>query len=177
MKENKDITKKSKELAYLLRHNPKSLVIEQDGWTNVDLLLEEMGIEKDFLETIVKEDSKGRYSFNEDRSKIRANQGHSIDVKINFKKAMPPTKLYHGTKLMLYATIRKNGILKMNRQYVHLSADMETAREVGRRHAKKEKDVVVFEIDTKKMVKDKIDFYISENGVWLTDTVHPRYIK
>lgn len=125
------------------------------------------------LEKIVKEDKKGRYSFNEDRTLIRANQGHSIKVDLEFKECTPPDILYHGTGEKYVESILKNGIDKRSRLYVHLSKDIETAKMVGSRHGKP----VILKVKTKEMALDGIKFYLSENGVWLTDNVDTKYIE
>jgi putative RNA 2'-phosphotransferase len=106
--------------------------------------------------------------------KIKANQGHSIKVELNFKTKVPPTILYHGTQISNEAIIRKKGISKMKRHHVHLSADINTATAVAKRRGPK---IVIFEIDCKAMFKDNIKFYISDNEVWLTDYIDPKYIK
>lgn len=108
-----------------------------------------------------------RNSFNEDKSRIRANQGHSISVNVEMKEMTPPDELYHGTADRFLDIIREKGILKMNRQYVHLSADAETAKAVGKRHGKP----VVLVIDTKKMVEDGYTFWQSDNEVWQSEDI------
>lgn len=132
---------------------------------------------KDFnindLERIVREDSKQRYSFNEDKSKIRANQGHSIPVNLELKPIKPPSKLYHGTGRKYLDSILKNGLIKKERQYVHLSKDLETASIVGKRHG----DLVILEVNAEDMFNKEIKFYLSNNNVWLCDYVPVEYIK
>ncbi len=125
------------------------------------------------LERIVRENNKKRYSFNEDKTKIRANQGHSIHVDVEMKEMLPPDELYHGTAERFLESIRKKGILKMNRQYVHLSSDIETARTVGKRHGKP----IVLVIDTRKMVEDGYHFWLSDNGVWQSEEIKWEYVK
>lgn len=129
-------------------------------------------INKVMLEKIVAENDKKRYSFDESHSKIRANQGHSIAVNLELEKKIPPEILYHGTATRFLESIQKSGLLKMGRQYVHLSKDVQTATKVGQRHGK----VIVLKVDTKKMIQDGYDFYLSKNGVWLCDTVPPQYL-
>lgn len=166
-------------LAYVLRHNPAAVGIELDnnGWANVDELLD--GVQRSgrsiniaLLEEIVATDDKCRYSFNEDKSKIRANQGHSVDVDLQFEEKTPPDILYHGTAEKYFESIKQNGIQKRTRQYVHLSLNVQTATSVGARHGKP----VVLKIDAKGMVSDGCKFYLSENGVWLTDFVSFKYV-
>ena len=165
-------------LAYVLRHNPAAVGIELDenGWAKVDELL--VGVQRSgrliditALEEIVATDDKHRFSFNEDKSKIRANQGHSIDIDLGLEEKTPPDILYHGTAEKYIDNIKQNGIQKRNRQYVHLSSDKQTAIKVGSRHGKP----VIFKIDAKQMVMDGFKFYLSENGVWLTDYVSFKY--
>ncbi len=125
------------------------------------------------LERIVRENNKKRYCFNDDKTKIRANQGHSLKVDVQLKIAEPPKVLYHGTSERFLENIKENGILKQSRQYVHLSNDKETALDVGRRHGKP----VVLIINTEKMLNDGYGFYLSENNVWLCDNILWKYVK
>ena len=118
--------------------------------------------------------NKKRYSFNDDKTKIRAVQGHSIEVDLELKEVVPPAILYHGTAFKNLESIKKDGIRKMNRQYVHLSMDEETAKNVATRHSGK---YIILEIDTKAMLKENYKFYLSENKVWLTDFVPSKFIK
>lgn len=176
----KDYTKVSRYLSYLLRHKPEdlNLNIDKNGWVSVKELLEKINETKytltlQDLSNIVETDNKGRYSFRDDKKTyIRANQGHSTtQVNLDFKKENPPDILYHGTSKSYLSSIRKTEIKPMTRQYVHLSSDIETATKVGARHG----EVVVIEIDAKKMFEDGFDFFISDNGVWLTKVVSPKY--
>lgn len=169
----------SKFISLILRHKPDAVGISLDehGWADVKELI--AGIQKsgktinmDILEEIVRTDEKGRYSFNEDKTKIRANQGHSIAVDVELKELTPPDILYHGTASRFLYDIERGGIKPMSRQYVHLSGDISTATNVGKRHG----EVAVLTIDAKQMVKDGIRFYLSENGVWLTKYVDWKYV-
>ena len=126
----------------------------------------------DMLEEIVRTDNKQRYSFNEDKTLIRANQGHSISVDVELKKAVPPDILYHGTGEKYVSSIDKEGLLPKSRLYVHLSNDEETAVNVGKRHGKS----VVYKVDARKMQEDGFEFFLSVNGVWLTKEVPVKYI-
>lgn len=168
--------KLSKYLAYLLRHHPEvaNLNMDKNGWVEVDELIAntEGNFTRENLEKIVRTDKKRRYSFNEDESKVRANQGHSINVDVELDEVIPVFKLYHGTADKFLDSIMKEGIKPQTRQYVHLSRDYDTAVKVGARHG----NVVVLEIDTKAMVEDGIKFYLSANGVWLTKYIDPKYI-
>lgn len=166
-------------ISMVLRHKPESIgiTLDEHGWADVDTLIKAMNTHKKYidrvmLEKIVAENDKQRYSFNEDHHKIRANQGHSIAVNLELEKKTPPDILYHGTATRFLESIQKSGLLKMGRQYVHLSKDMQTAIKVGERHGKG----IVLKVDAKKMVQDGYDFYLSKNGVWLCDTVPPQYL-
>ena len=165
-------------LSLVLRHDPAAagISLDEHGWADVKELLAGVNrtgrkIDMDTLERIVRENSKQRYSFNEDHSKIRANQGHSVSVDVELKETQPPQYLYHGTVSRFLPSIQREGIRKMSRQYVHLSGDFETAMAVGKRHG----SPVVITIDAAAMVRDGVGFYRSENGVWLCEHVEPKY--
>lgn len=165
-------------LSLVLRHKPSAAGITLDAhvWADVGELLSGVRrtgrqIDMDTLERIVRENNKRRYSFNEGHTKIRANQGHSIPVDIELREEKPPQRLYHGTAERFFPPIRQEGIQKRTRQFVHLSADFQTAVEVGRRHGVP----VVIVIDAEAMAQDGAVFYLSENGVWLCDYVAPEY--
>jgi len=169
----------SKTLSYILRHHPEAFDIKMDshGWADVDELISQMRkrgriINREILDRIVRENDKKRYSYNENKTKIRANQGHSIPVDLDLLPVAPPDILYHGTAEASLDSIRKNGIMKMSRNHVHLSIDTETAFEVGSRHGKP----VILTIDTKKMYNDGIDFYLSENNRWLCEYIPFKYV-
>ena len=169
----------SKFIALILRHKPEAIGISLDehGWANVNDLIE--GISKTYplsleqLENIVSTDNKQRYSFNEDHTLIRANQGHSVPVDVELPKKNPPPVLYHGTGEKYVSSIMESGLIPKSRLYVHLSADIQTAEIVGKRHGRP----VVFVVDTKSMNSDGYDFFLSVNGVWLTKTVPVRYLR
>ena len=173
----------SKFLSFLLRHHPEYLELKMDkaGWVAVDELLEKLNFERteeftlEHLKELVETNNKQRFALEDRWGKlyIRANQGHSIhDLDMGYKPVTPPDILYHGTAQKFVNSIKKNGLLPKTRQYVHLSASVEVAKSVGERHGKP----VIFEIDCKKMVDDGIEFYCSENGVWLTEKVHKKYL-
>lgn len=177
--ESKDV-ELGKFISLILRHKPQviGITLDQNGWADTQELLAGINasnryIDMEILERIVRENNKKRYSFNEDKSRIRANQGHSISVNVEMKEMTPPDELYHGTADRFLDSIREKGILKMNRQYVHLSADAETAKAVGKRHGKP----VVLVIDTKKMVEDGYIFWLSDNGVWQSEDIKWEYVK
>lgn len=166
-------------ISLVLRHKPEAANIQLDehGWAEVDALIE--GIRKtgrridiDTLKEIVRTDGKQRYSFNEDCTLIRANQGHSVSVDVELKEAKPPEILYHGTAERFMESIRQEGLRPMSRLYVHLSKDEETALKVGARHGKP----VVLKVNAGKMQQDGFRFFLSENGVWLTDKVPASYL-
>ena len=169
----------SKFIALILRHKPEEIGISLDehGWANVDELI--AGIAKtrpftmEMLEEIVASDEKQRYSFNEDKTLIRANQGHSIPVDVELEEKEPPAILYHGTGEKYVASINAQGLIPKSRLYVHLSSDYETAVKVGKRHGKP----FVFQVAAGDMRKDGYKFYQSVNGVWLTKTVPVEYLK
>ena len=166
----------SKRLAFLLRHDKSGYEkgkIDINGWRSVKELCSQ-GFTEENLNEIVKTDTKGRYEFSEDNSMIRAVQGHSIPVNVNLVESQPPDILYHGTSSRFLDSILSEGIKSGSRIYVHLSKNIETAINVGKRHGGK---TVVLEVESGKMYKDGIKFFISKNGVWLVDYVLPEYIK
>ncbi|WBX77670.1 RNA 2'-phosphotransferase [Tenacibaculum ovolyticum] len=176
----KNNTKLSKFLSLILRHAPEKIGIELDaaGWTSVaDLLLKmnsnKQVIDFEILQFIVETNKKKRFGFNADKTKIRANQGHSIDIDHGFKSITPPEILYHGTGEKSVASILKTGIEKRNRHHVHLSANKETALKVGQRQGKP----VILEIMSLKMAENGHVFYRSENNVWLTDFIPTEFIS
>ncbi|SFW78255.1 RNA 2'-phosphotransferase [Chitinophaga sancti] len=169
----------SKFLSLILRHQPEliGLKLDTNGWADVDTLLalaaRRKRITKAELETIVAESDKQRFAFNEDRTKIRANQGHSIHVDLELPVTTPPEFLFHGTTGAFVSDILKTGIQKMSRQYVHLSVDKSTATKVGSRRGVP----VILTIRSGDMYRDGIPFFVSANGVWLTDHVPAKYIS
>lgn len=175
-----DLNKSSKFISLILRHKPETIgiTLDEHGWANVNELINGINnsgrnIDMEILEEIVRTDNKQRYSFNEDKTLIRANQGHSITVNVELKEMVPPDILYHGTATRFLDSIKQQGIKSMSRLYVHLSKDYETAVNVGNRHGKH----CVLKIDAKRMHSDGIKFYLSENGVWLTKFVDWKYVK
>jgi putative RNA 2'-phosphotransferase len=176
----KDQVKKGKFLSLVLRHNPDKIKIklDEEGWTDVTVLLQQMKkfnreISFEELDYLVENNPKKRYSFNKDKSKIRANQGHSVQVDLGLKSVSPPDVLFHGTADRFLESIREKGLVKMNRHHVHLSADEETASKVGKRHGR----LVMLKVDSKRMADEGFDFYLSENGVWLTDHVPSQFLS
>ncbi len=170
----------SKFISLILRHKPEAVGISLDehGWADVEELLAGMNkvgtkVDMQLLEKIVAEDEKQRYSFNEDQSLIRANQGHSIPVDVELEKKHPPDILYHGTGEKYVASIEEQGLIPKSRLYVHLSKDYEIAIKVGSRHGKP----VVYEINAGQMSEDGYDFFQSVNGVWLTKKVPVQFLN
>lgn len=175
-----DLVKMGKYISLILRHKPEliNLKIDEHGWANVDDLLKGINnsgryISKEILDIIVNTNNKKRYQYNNDHTKIRANQGHSIKVDVELQEKVPPNILYHGTAQKYLDKIRESGIRKMNRLYVHLSKDIETAINVGKRHGQP----IVLVINTEAMIKDGFKFYYSNNGVWLCDDIDYSYVK
>ncbi len=175
----RSLTKIGRQLSFILRHKPESIgiTLDEHGWANVEELIE--GINRTYpfdmalLEEVVRTDDKTRFAFNEDKTKIRANQGHSISVDVELKEATPPPILYHGTAEKYVDAIEESGLLSRSRLYVHLSRDLDTAIAVGKRHG----SVVVYLVDAARMFADGYLFYLSANGVWLTKSVPKQYLK
>lgn len=172
MKQNKGI-----ELAWLLRHDKEGFergYIDANGWRKVSELIENHAFTEEMLDEIVDTNNKQRFEYNEDKTKIRARQGHSIKVDVGLKLVEnPPKRLFHGTSEDVVEKILEDGLKPMTRQHVHLSHDRDTALKVGKRHG----TPCVLVINVEDMVKDKVKFYISNNGVYLVDKVAPKYIK
>lgn len=171
MTQIKDLTKKGKQLSFLLRHDTE-YKFDEHGYREVSDLIENHGFSIEELVEIVETNDKQRYEFDSSKNKIRARQGHSININIDLKEMTPPDFLYHGTATRFLDSIYKDGIKKMSRNYVQLSENIETSIEVGKRHGVP----VILVIDTKQMNKNGIKFYLSNNNVWLTDYVSPDYI-
>lgn len=176
---DKDLMKISKRLAYILRHDPKGIDMDTQGWVYVDDLLKLLKTDKETLDIIVYSDNKKRYSYRyfNHKFQIRANQGHSIDfVNIEFIELEPPPFLFHGTSPKFINSIIEDGLNKMTRKYVHLSTNKIGAFEVGQRHAKTLKPIIL-KVESKKMYDDGYKFFLSDNKVWLTDFVPSKYIS
>lgn len=173
------LTDTSRFISLILRHKPQVIGISLDehGWARVDELIDGIAKTRPFsmamLEEIVRTDNKQRYSFNENKTLIRANQGHSIAVDVELEEKTPPKTLWHGTGEKYVESIDENGLIPKTRLYVHLSGDYDTAVMVGGRHGKP----VVYEVNTEKMRGDGFVFYQSVNDVWLTKRVPPEYLR
>lgn len=170
----------SKFLSLILRHKPETigLILDKNGWANVADLLSKSAqannrLTAEELAEVVATNDKKRFSFDETKTKIRANQGHSIAADIEFEESIPPPILYHGTAEKNLSSILKTGLGKRARHHVHLSSDAAAARSVGARHGKP----VILQIDAAQMTASGYRFYISANGVWLADAVPPQFLK
>lgn len=175
---NSSRTDISRFLSLVLRHKPEviGVTLDENGWTDINELIDKINAKrKDLISLqnildIVSQDTKGRYTIK--NGKIRAAQGHSVKLKIEFKKEVPPDVLYHGTTEKFLKPIQTQGILKMARHHVHLSHDSETALNVGKRRG----NPIVLKIDSKRMYNDGFSFFLSDNNVWLTDHIPVTYI-
>lgn len=169
--EQKNLIIKGKQLSFLLRHDTEYR-FDEHGYRDVQDLVQNHGFTKDEIVELVETNDKQRYEFNDDKSKIRTRQGHSVNINVDLKETLPPDVLFHGTATRFLDSIREKGILKMSRNYVQLSEKIDTAMEVGKRHGKP----VVLAVDTKTMREDGVKFYLSNNNVWLTEFVDSKYI-
>ena len=171
-------TKTSRYISLILRHQPEviGITLDEHGWADVNALIEGVNrthpLNREILEEIVRTDEKQRYSFNEDHTLIRANQGHSIPVDVELKVCEPPEILYHGTGEKYVSSILKEGLIPKSRLYVHLSKDEATAKQVGSRHGKP----AVFAVEAGEMHRQGHVFFLSENGVWLVKHVPASYL-
>lgn len=171
----------SKFISLILRHKPETIGISLDehGWADVQELIEGVdrfpgqSLDMETLEEIVRTDAKQRYSFNEDHTLIRANQGHSIQVDVELEERIPPDVLWHGTGEKFVSSIDAQGLIPKSRLYVHLSSDPETAKVVGSRHGKP----VIYQVDCRQMTADGYKFFLSANKVWLTKHVPAKYLR
>lgn len=173
-------TKISKKMSYLLRHDPEDLVMDEYGFVSVyDLLLKINDNYKHFditindLYTIVQVNDKQRFRFNENKTLIKANQGHSIKIQHDFEEKEPPAVLFHGAPNSILEILHKEGLKKMKRHHVHLSIDKHTAAKVGSRRGR----YTVLTVNALDMYADDYKFYITHNGVWLTDNVPSKYMN
>src|SRR5262245_11961642 len=177
---DKRSTKISKFLSLVLRHEPSKIGVSLDaaGWVDVRVLLsalEQHGfpvVEQELRDVVATSDKK-RFSFSDDGSRIRANQGHSVDVELGYEPARPPEVLYHGTPEQFVSSIRQGGLIKGQRHHVHLSLDEATARKVGERRGRS----VVLKVLAGQMHRDGFEYFVSANSVWLTNDVPVAYIE
>lgn len=176
-----DMRGTSKFISLILRHKPEviGITLDEHGWADVHVLIDGVNatgrhhLTQETLEEIVRTDEKQRYAFNEDHTRIRANQGHSISVDVELEQRPPPPVLYHGTGEKYVVAIDRQGLIPKGRLYVHLSADVGTARKVGSRHGKS----VIYQVDCQRMAADGYLFYLSANHVWLTKVVPAQYLS
>lgn len=171
---------KSKLLARWLRHRPDAIDLELDGagWADVSELLWKsagagVSITRDELLQLVAGNDKQRFSLSEDGTRIRAAQGHSVDVDLKLAIKTPPPVLYHGTVEKFLVAIRKQGLLPKTRRDVHLSGTKKTAEEVGARRGA----AVVLVVETHPLLRDGFRFRRAENGVWLIPSVPQKYLR
>ena len=176
---DKDIKRISKKMSLALRHKPEALDLKLDeqGWSTVDALLQgfhNKGIPLTLqtLQKVVADNNKKRFTFNDDGTMIRANQGHSINIDLGMEPTTPPPTLFHGTATRFLDSIKATGLEKRSRQHVHLSANKETASQVGKRHGK----LVILVVRSEEMHQQGFEFFISKNGVWLTDHIPAEFI-
>lgn len=170
----------SKFLSLVLRHDPAriGITLDEAGWTDVEALLVAMAkhkhpVSREKLIEIVETSEKQRFALSPDGTRIRANQGHSVEVDLELAPTTPPARLYHGTVDAFMASIREQGLIRGARHHVHMSADVETATKVGARRGKP----VILTIRADAMAAAGHVFYRSENGVWLTERVPPEFLE
>jgi putative RNA 2'-phosphotransferase len=175
-----DLVRFSKTLSYWLRHRPDEagLTLDTAGWTSVDDVLGALAragllADIDALLRVVEENDKQRFELSPDLQHIRARQGHSVAVELALAPATPPAVLYHGTVERFLDAIMAEGLRKMRRHHVHLSPTLDTAQRVGARRGR----AIILEIDATAMSADGAVFFATENGVWLTESVAPRYLR
>jgi putative RNA 2'-phosphotransferase len=178
--DDKRLVKTSRYLSRHLRHQPErlGLTLEPGGWVAVDDLLEacaarSFALTRGGLEEVVARNDKRRFSFDASGERIRANQGHSVEVDLELAPAQPPELLFHGTGRGSLASILRDGLERGGRHHVHLSPDVETAVRVGRRHG----PPVVLDVAAGRMAAAGHTFYVSDNGVWLVDAVPPEFLS
>ena len=174
--------KASKTISYALRHNPAEfeLTLDAEGWVDCDDFIAALAkhhppvyLTKADIVAIIAESDKKRFEILD--GKIRATYGHSMAEKIKFEPSVPPEILFHGTARRFISSIKQEGLKPMNRQYVHLSSDLDTAMKVGKRHDSKP---VIFEVQAGQMYRDGVVFYHSGNdGTWMCEAVNPKYIR
>jgi putative RNA 2'-phosphotransferase len=175
-----ELIKISKFLSLILRHKPESIgvSISPHGWVKIDELIKaaqkhRIDLTKKLIDEVITTNDKQRFTYSSDGESIRANQGHSVNIELELEPIKPPDILYHGTAVQFVKNIRKKGLLKMNRQHVHLSLLKKTAYDVGKRHGKP----IILTIDAQRMTQNGYEFYLSKNGVWLTKHVPPQYLQ
>lgn len=174
-----ELKRASKFLSYVVRHKPEDigLKLNAEGWASIAELIEKaqprITLSHNLIEQVVATSDKQRFKISGDGLRIRANQGHSINVDLKLKQTVPPPLLYHGTATRFSDSIMKNGLKPGQRHHVHLSTDVETATAVGQRYGKP----LILKVDAQRMHKQGHEFFLSENNVWLTDAVPPEFIS
>lgn len=166
-------------MSLVLRHKPETIgiTLSESGWVDVDEFLQqinasEKSLSREELELVVRDNDKQRFQFSDDGLQIRASQGHSVDVDLGHKAAVPPELLHHGTPTQFVSSIKREGLTKQKRHHVHLHADADLATSVGQRRGKP----VLLRIEAKRMSDAGYDFFVTHNDVWLTDHVPPEFI-
>lgn len=174
-----ELKKRSKFLSLVLRHKPEEigLVLDEQGWANVEELLKLLDkagkpTTRELLDRVVAENDKKRFAFSGDGTRIRASQGHSVEIDLDLPPSTPPAMLYHGTATRFLDSILEKGLVPGSRRHVHLSVDIETATKVGARHGKP----AILTVDAAAMHRAGHVFFVSANGVWLTDAVPREFI-
>ena len=175
---NNDLAKISKYFSYLLRHKPEEIGLRLDdqGWALVDELIEKTNdfeLSKELIDVVVETNDKQRFELSVDKLKIKANQGHSINIDLDLKPITPPQFLLHGTAERFLDSIKKDGLQKQKRHHVHLSESIAVAESVGKRYGK----LVLLRVAAQEMADAGFDFYRTANNVWLVDTVPAEYIN
>lgn len=173
MQEKKQLVRLSKRMSKVLRHAPEEvgLTLDAAGWVDLDELVRALGVTRAQVLEVVAENDKQRFAVEDGR--IRANQGHTMEVSLDLPVAEPPAELYHGTVSQALSDIFRDGLRPMARHDVHLSATVETAVRVGSRRGKP----VVLVVDAAAMAADGHEFRVSANGVWLATAVPPNYLR
>jgi putative RNA 2'-phosphotransferase len=172
------VKNKSKFLSYVLRHHPEEIgaALDENGFMDISIILEKTDIDLETIKNIVESNDKKRFELSEDFTKIRAAQGHSLEVDLELVPLTIEDKLflYHGTSFDLEEVILSEGLKPRSRQYCHISADITSAKTVALRHSR---NITIFKIDAKKMYNDGISLYKAKNGVYLAEYVDPKYLE
>lgn len=175
----KQRTKISKNMSLLLRHRPElgNLTLDEQGWVDINDLI--AGLARRGIKTspnqvmeVIAINDKQRFAWDEEKNRVRANQGHSVNVELDLPVQEPPPLLYHGTVERFLPSIRKQGLTKRTRHHVHLSGDPQTAKKVGQRRG----NPILLKVNAQQMHDEGHTFYRSENGVWLTESVPPSFL-
>jgi putative RNA 2'-phosphotransferase len=178
---DKHLTRISKFLSLILRHSPETIHVSMDanGWVYINEIItnaeqyKHLHLTIDVIKAVVASNDKQRFKISDDGKKIRANQGHSVQVDLELEPQTPPDILYHGTAKRFLDSILQEGLKPMSREYVHLSQTQEMALAVGKRHG----EPIILTVDAKTMNENGCPFYFSENKVWLVKEVPVAYLK